>query len=148
MPWTECRICATHSKVLKTYDNQIDIYLLLYLRLLLGIVLNLEWFILVVSGDCHTSYGHSMCKVVILSAVCGIVPSVVYMWRSVANVLTNQPIKLTITWTSRSPKPAWVGSMIRSVGMEAGTPLSVNAGPEIFTFLGSQRGLTFIWKGL
>lgn len=91
-----------------------------------------------------------VCKVVILSAVCGIGPSVAYtrMWRSVATVLTTQPIKLTITWTSRSPKPAWVGSMIRSVGMEAGTPLSVNAGPEIFTFLGSQRGLTFIWKGL
>lgn len=89
-----------------------------------------------------------VCKVVIISAVCGIGPIVTYISRSVANVLTTQPIKLTITWTSRSPKPAWVGSMIRSVGMEAGTPLSVNAGPEIFTFLGSQRGLTFIWKGL
>lgn len=53
--------------------------------LLWVIFARLNEFVLMVCGECLTSYAHSLCKVVILSAFCRIGPTVAYIWRSVAN---------------------------------------------------------------
>lgn len=58
----------------------------------MGILARWNEFVLVVCGECHTSYTY---KVVILSAVSRIGPAVAYMWRSLANVLKNDPFTLS-----------------------------------------------------
>lgn len=84
------RSCATPSKLLETYDKQIGVHSLLYLGLLCtGFLAQWRAFFLMVRGECHTSYAQSMCKIEVLSAVCGIGPNVAYMWRWVANLLKD-----------------------------------------------------------
>lgn len=56
----------------------------MYLRFLLGILAQWNEFVLVVCGECHTSYTY---KFVILSAVSRIGPAVAYMWRLLANTV-------------------------------------------------------------
>lgn len=63
------------------------VHFILVFDIIMGILAQLNDFVLVVCGECHTSYGQSMCKVLIPSTVCGIVTTVAYMWHSVAKVL-------------------------------------------------------------
>lgn len=51
-------------------------------------------FVLVVCGECHFSYAQSMCKVLTLSAVCGVREIVVHTLHSVTNVLKT----LEVCW--------------------------------------------------
>lgn len=74
----------------KTNGKQIGTQFILVLNVNIVILAQFNESTLVVRGKCHKNYTKSMYKVLTLSAVCEIKPTVAYIWRSPANVLEGR----------------------------------------------------------